>query len=268
MKNLLLIFSVLISSSLFALEIINEFNPSGSPFNNTPKPGYDGSVALTSSSGVYWYNSSGNLVKHLTTPSINPHYVSNELLICYTNYWDNVENELSYTLYIETPTDSNVSTIQWLSEKIVNGIFAVIDSNGKVLMYDVGEVNSQGAPGPQGPAGPQGEQGPQGIQGEQGPRGYTGLIGPQGEQGPQGIQGETGPQGPQGPAGTSSTNSSSITNIIPSSAVVIPSDSSGPVQIILESSEDMVNWNSANPGTYGASTNERFFRIRAVQDTE
>ena len=37
---------------------------------------------------------------------------------------------------------------------------------------------------------------------------------------------------------------------------------------ILESSEDMVNWNSANPGTYGASTNERFFRIRAVQDTE
>ena len=203
MKNLLLIFSVLLSTSLFALEIINEFNPSGSPFNNTPKPGYDGSVALTSSSGVYWYNSSGNLVKHLTTPSINPHYVSNELLICYTNYWDNVENELSYTLYIETPTDSNVSTIQWLSEKIVNGIFAVIDSSGKVLMYDVGESNSQ-----------------------------------------------------------------SSTNFIPSNAVVIPSDSSGPVQIILESSEDMVNWNSANPGTYGASTNERFFRVRAVEDTE
>jgi hypothetical protein len=55
---------------------------------------------------------------------------------------------------------------------------------------------------------------------------------------------------------------------IPSNAVVIPSDSSGPVQIILESSEDMVNWNSANPGTYGASTNKRFFRIRAVQDAE
>ena len=46
---------------------------------------------------------------------------------------------------------------------------------------------------------------------------------------------------------------------IPSNADVIPSNSSGPVQIILESSEDMVNWNSANPGTYGASTNERFF---------
>jgi hypothetical protein len=203
MKILLTLFLVLWGTSLSALEIINEFNPSGSPFNNTPKPGYDGSVALTSSSGVYWYNSSGNLVKHLTTPSINPHYVSNELLICYTNYWDNVENELSYTLYIETPTDSNVSTIQWLSEKIVNGIFAVIDSSGKVLMYDVGESNSQ-----------------------------------------------------------------SSTNFIPSNAVVIPSDASGPVQIILESSEDMVNWNSANPGTYGASTNERFFRVRAVEDTE
>ena len=116
--------------------------------------------------------------------------------------------------------------------------------------------------------GPQGEQGPQGPQGEQGLIGLSGLQGPQGEQGPQGIQGETGPQGLQGPAGTSSSNSSSITNIIPSNAVVIPSDSSGPVQIILESSEDMVNWNSANPGTYGASTNERFFRVRAVQDTE
>ena len=55
---------------------------------------------------------------------------------------------------------------------------------------------------------------------------------------------------------------------IPSNAVVIPSNSSGPVQIVLESSEDMVNWNSANPGTYGASTNERFFRVRAVEDTE
>ena len=64
------------------------------------------------------------------------------------------------------------------------------------------------------------------------------------------------------------SNPSSFTNIIPSSAVVIPSDSSGPVQIILESSEDMVNWNSANPGTYGASTNERFFRVRAVENTE
>ena len=60
----------------------------------------------------------------------------------------------------------------------------------------------------------------------------------------------------------------STLSTMPSNAVVIPSDSSGPVQIILESLEDMVNWNSANPVTYGASTNERFFRIRAVQDTE
>jgi hypothetical protein len=67
---------------------------------------------------------------------------------------------------------------------------------------------------------------------------------------------------------TFSTNSSeaSSSSLIPSNAVVIPSDASGPVEIILESSTDMVNWNSALPGTYGASTEERFFRVRAVRE--
>ena len=124
---------------------------------------------------------------------------------------------------------------------------------------------SFGVAGPKGEKGNAGPQGPKGERGEQGPQGEQGPIGLTGPQGPQGIQGEI---GPQGSSSTSSTDSSSFTNMIPSSAVVIPSDSSGPVQIILESSEDMVNWNSANPGTYGGSTNERFFRIRAVQDTE
>ena len=64
------------------------------------------------------------------------------------------------------------------------------------------------------------------------------------------------------------TRASESNNSLPANTVVIPSDSSGPVEIILESSEDMVNWNSANPGSYGASTNERFFRVRAVEDTE
>lgn len=48
------------------------------------------------------------------------------------------------------------------------------------------------------------------------------------------------------------------------SAVVIPEDASGPVEIILESSTDLVNWSAANPGTYGSSTGRRFFRVRAV----
>jgi hypothetical protein len=48
------------------------------------------------------------------------------------------------------------------------------------------------------------------------------------------------------------------------SAVVIPEDASGPVQIILESSTDLLNWTAANPGTYGSSTEKRFFRVRAV----
>jgi hypothetical protein len=50
----------------------------------------------------------------------------------------------------------------------------------------------------------------------------------------------------------------------PSTAVVIPSDATGSVQIVLESSPDLVNWTAALPGTYGSSATNRFFRVRAV----
>jgi hypothetical protein len=50
---------------------------------------------------------------------------------------------------------------------------------------------------------------------------------------------------------------------VPSTAVVIPADNGGPVTIILESSVDLVNWTPALPGTYGTSTSNRFFRVRA-----
>ena len=59
-------------------------------------------------------------------------------------------------------------------------------------------------------------------------------------------------------------SNTSTTTSIPANSVVIPADASGSVQIILESSTDLVNWTQANPGTYGASTAKRFFRIRAV----
>lgn len=51
---------------------------------------------------------------------------------------------------------------------------------------------------------------------------------------------------------------------LPSTAVVIPSQTTGPVNIILESSTDLVNWTATSPGTFGGnnSTN-RFFRVRA-----
>jgi hypothetical protein len=52
-------------------------------------------------------------------------------------------------------------------------------------------------------------------------------------------------------------------SFVPSNAVVIPADSGGPVNIILESSVDLVNWTAALPGTYGTSTTKRFFRVRA-----
>jgi hypothetical protein len=51
---------------------------------------------------------------------------------------------------------------------------------------------------------------------------------------------------------------------LPSNSVVIPSDANGNVRVVLESSVDMVNWTEALPGTYGASTAKRFFRIRVV----
>jgi len=56
----------------------------------------------------------------------------------------------------------------------------------------------------------------------------------------------------------------STTTTTPTSSVVIPTDATGPVKIVLESSTDLVTWTEANPGTYGASTTKRFFRVRAV----
>lgn len=56
----------------------------------------------------------------------------------------------------------------------------------------------------------------------------------------------------------------SETDLIPTNTVVIPTDASGPVEIILESSEDLITWTAAMPGSYGSSTAKRFFRVRSV----
>lgn len=53
--------------------------------------------------------------------------------------------------------------------------------------------------------------------------------------------------------------------VVPSTAVVIPSDAIGPVEIVMESSSDMISWTSTLPGTYGASHTNRFFRLRSVR---
>jgi hypothetical protein len=54
-------------------------------------------------------------------------------------------------------------------------------------------------------------------------------------------------------------------NYVPADCVVIPTSATGNVQIILESSSDLVNWTAAMPGTYGVSSaTNRFFRVRAV----
>jgi hypothetical protein len=60
------------------------------------------------------------------------------------------------------------------------------------------------------------------------------------------------------------TPSTNAVSVVPVNSVVIPSDATGPVQIILESSSDLINWTSSLPGTYGNTYSNRFFRVRAV----
>lgn len=65
-------------------------------------------------------------------------------------------------------------------------------------------------------------------------------------------------------AATFSVATPSANLLVPTASVVIPSDATGPVQIVLESSADMVNWSAALPGTYGSTYTNRFFRVRAI----
>ncbi len=60
------------------------------------------------------------------------------------------------------------------------------------------------------------------------------------------------------------TPSTNTTTYTPANSVVIPSDATGPVQIILQSSSDLVNWVPSMPGTYGNTYSNRFFRVIAV----
>jgi hypothetical protein len=64
---------------------------------------------------------------------------------------------------------------------------------------------------------------------------------------------------------TTPASATVVSNYVPADAIVIPASATGNVQIILESSPDLVNWTAAEPGTYGASAGtNRFFRVRAV----
>ena len=206
MKHLLLALTVLLSTSLSALEEVWQYSlPPSSSIFYVGAVGNDGSAALISFSSdeILWIDSSGQLIKSIVEFSLageNAQSVSDNHLIVKS------DND---GIYFYKPNENP----EILSHPGNNGHINASESNPNFSCYR--KDNS------------------------------TFVM----------MQISDG------------TTSASISTI-PSNAVVIPSDSSGPVQIILESSEDMVNWNSANPGTYGASTNERFFRIRAVQDTE
>jgi hypothetical protein len=56
---------------------------------------------------------------------------------------------------------------------------------------------------------------------------------------------------------------SSSLSMVPNNSVVIPSSYQGNVEIMLETSNDLVEWTQALPGTYNPATSPRFFRVRA-----
>ena len=59
--------------------------------------------------------------------------------------------------------------------------------------------------------------------------------------------------------------STGTSNTISATSVVIPSSTSGDVDVKLEQSADNVTWTECLPGTYNSSTVKRFFRLRAVE---
>ena len=61
-----------------------------------------------------------------------------------------------------------------------------------------------------------------------------------------------------------STNSAVATQNVASTTVVIPANAAAPVDIILESSTDLITWTAALPGSSSADTAKRFFRVRAL----
>jgi hypothetical protein len=53
--------------------------------------------------------------------------------------------------------------------------------------------------------------------------------------------------------------------LVSTASVVVPSNAVGDVDVLLEQSNDMITWTQCLPGTYNASTQKRFFRVRAVE---
>jgi hypothetical protein len=61
----------------------------------------------------------------------------------------------------------------------------------------------------------------------------------------------------------SEDSANSSLSMVPNNSVVIPSSYVGNVEIMLETSNDLVEWTQALPGTYNPATSPRFFRVRA-----
>lgn len=58
--------------------------------------------------------------------------------------------------------------------------------------------------------------------------------------------------------------------VIDSGLAVVPNDNGDPVQVVIETTTDLVDgdWIPAQPGEYGETDGDRYFRVRAYRNTE
>ena len=155
MKNLLLIFSVLLSTSLSALELVKEIQAiDGFTSFASSEDGafYDGSyVMLDSLVGVYrWYNSDDTLVR---TDSYN----TNSTIIYYSNnYLVFVSWNQGNQIHIKSTNPNNDISFDYTgSWEVKKGVLSFTNAaNNKRLFYKLDDYTLP--PGTQGPAGPQG----------------------------------------------------------------------------------------------------------------
>jgi hypothetical protein len=197
MKNLLVLFSILLSSywALAQNVGINEPAPTNTlhvrPLNPGDEPLRVEGVqpATGAENGVLIQNTTTGVVRYISIGQIQDQidtHVDSLTFDATTNILSAWVNGTNYDVFL--PAGTGPQGPQG-------------DPGPAGPQGDPGLQGSQGDPGPAGPQGDPGLQGPQGDPGPQGPQGDPGPAGPQGDPGLQGPQGDPGPQGPQGDPG-------------------------------------------------------------------
>ena len=194
MKNLLLVFFVLISTSLSAspVTLILEKNLNFGYMNIYI--GRDGSFTVTDvtdNNRTRWYDNQGYLIGSF--PEQMTLMCDSNQLVLKKFFGDSIVTIANRdgTEVVLSGNNEFHNAIGDKNHLFNNGYFATslgedsYSNGGTIRIYKlIDYVPLAGQQGPQGPQGPQGLQGERGIQGEQGLTGLRGPHGPQGEQGP------------------------------------------------------------------------------------